>query len=189
MLTEDGTTAFHKVLAIFALSEKQQNGVYDCRHRRMVKNVIDTFFICAEMTKVQKTGENFHFHFLPYPVYKLKVTRGNTRKLYLTTIPIDDIYRPACFIESVCSGGDHISARYFGFDLLFCDRSLWKTQHNDEAPPPFAANNPEDTTGFVLDTEQQLDTYNTIVTHQGNNVATSSSEDETSDEDDGEEED
>ena len=166
---------FCQVLAIFSLSEVLNNGSYSNRSKRIVKNVIDTFFVCAEMMKVSKRRDDKHFSFLPYSVYKLRATSGKNMKPYLLTLSVDEIYRPACFVkvfhnedDSNCNHSIFLD-RYFCFDLLFCDRSFWNSSNDDQdIAPPFAANNPEETEGFVLSSEQQLLTYNTVLENQQN---------------------
>lgn len=146
-------------MAIFSLCEVRQNGFYTNRTVRLNKSVVDTLLICAEMTKISKRGEDSHFAFLPYSVYKLKGSRGSVMKPYLLTISVDEIYRPACFIKVFEETPQRMfSSRYYCFDLLFCDRSFWNSLNDDAhiAPPPYASDNPEDVNGFVLSTEDQL---------------------------------
>ena len=163
---------FCQVLAIFSFSEVVSDGTYSNRSAKYVKNVLDTFFICAEMTKIVKRRDDKHLSFLPYSVYKLKATPGSNMKPYLVTLSVDEIYRPACFIPvfentEANSRNSFFSSRYFCFDLLFCDRSFWNADDSDsDVVPPYAADDPEDTRGFVLNSEQQLLTYSTVLENQ-----------------------
>ena len=166
---------FCQVLAIFSFTEVVSNGYYRNRSEKTEKNVLDTFFICAEMTKVIKRRDDKHFSFLPYSVYKLRATSGKNMKPYLLTLSVDEIYRPACFVKVFHSEANNsnpsfcFSDRFYCFDLLFCDRSFWNSNNDDQdIPPPFAADSPDDTTGFVLSSEQQLLTYNTVLENQQN---------------------
>ena len=59
------------------------------------------------------------------------------------------------------------NSRYVCLDLLFCDRSFWNADDSDsDVVPPYAADDPEDTRGFVLNSEQQLLTYSTVLENQ-----------------------
>lgn len=185
---------FCQVLAIFSLTEEVSTGYYRNRSEKTVKNLLDTFFICAEMTKILKRRDDKHFSFLPYSVYKLRATSGQNMKPYLLTLSVDEIYRPACFVKAFHNEDDSncnrsiFSDRYFCFDLLFCNRSFWNSSNDDQdIAPPFAANNPEETEGFVLSSEQQLLTYNTVLQNQGNTASDDSdtydSSEHTSDDD------
>lgn len=165
-------TSFYKVLAIFSLSKK----IIGER-----KLLLDTFLITAQLQKIRKHGQDDTlFKFLPYPVFKIRVPMqsGFQRKFFALTINTDEIYRPACFIEVPTKKltnytnkiSDYMHIRYYGFDLRFCDRSMWNS--TNEKVGSFASSDDTDIIDhnegikFILDHDTQLQTYEQLSKNQ-----------------------
>lgn len=192
-LTDEVGSLFFKVFAIFSLT-KQIKG--------QKKILIDTILITAHLQKINKrhaSGTDRDHKYLPYPIYKFRVpANSRTLNFYVLAIGPEDIYRPACFIDvytqysikNNANISEYAKSRFYGFDLRFCDRSMWNSTE-DKVGPFASLDNTDiiehsDGIQFILNHETQIQTYKQLDINQGNvhEKEDSSDRETSSDEDD-----
>lgn len=160
------------VLGIFSLTTYKANGRYNCRHKKLVTSLADTFIIGAQLEKINCAREGtFKYNMLPYPVYKYR-TRLRTKEPFVDAFSIENIQRPACLFEFYRNSAgasavsirmeDYLPVRFCIFDYPSCDRSLWNSSLDTTDRAYATASSEEAGTSFMLYHDQQLNTFRSL---------------------------